>query len=54
MVRQKWHDNSHNLQKGDVVLLHEASNVKGWYTLAIVEEVKAGKDDHVRSATVGY
>ena len=54
IVRQRWHETGRNLQKGDIVLIHEKSAIKGGYTLGIVEEVKSSCDTLVRSCIVGY
>ena len=42
------------LHVGDVVLVHDASPIKGKYLLAIVDEVKGSKDGFVRSCVVRY
>ena len=52
--RHKWYELSPNLAVEDVVLVHDVSEVKGQYTMAVVEEVKLGLDRKVRSAVVGY
>ena len=54
LIRQRWHETGRNLQVGDVVLLHEKSELKGKYVLGIVEETRISKDGLVRSCIVGY
>ena len=54
VVRQRWHETGRNLQVGDLVLLHEKSELKGKYVLGIVEETRISKDGLVRSCVVGY
>ena len=54
VIRQKWHESQRNLHVGDVVLVHDASPIKGKYLLAIVDEVKESKDGFVRSCVVRY
>ena len=54
LIRQRWHEVGRNLRKGDVVLVHEKSPIKGDYVLGVVESIKPGEDKLVRSCTVGY
>ena len=54
LIRQKWHETGRNLKPGDVVLLHEKTEIKGKYQIGIVESVKEGKDSLVRSCTIRY
>ena len=52
--RQKWHRKGRNLQVNDVVLIVEATKIKGKYRLAVVDEVFTSSDGRVRSALVRY
>ena len=54
LIRQKWHETGRNLKIGDVVLLHENSALKGKYQLGIVDSIKEGKDNLVRSCAIRY
>ena len=54
VIRQRWHETGRNLRVGDLVLLHEKSELKGKYVLGIVEETRMSKDGLVRSCIVGY
>ena len=54
VLRQKWHNTGLDLQIRDVVLIHDASELKGKYRLGLVEAVNVGKDGRVRSCSVGY
>ena len=54
VFRQQWHQKSHNLQVGDLVMMCEASEVKTKYKMGVVEHVKMSSDGAVRSATVRY
>ena len=54
VVRQRWHDTGRNLQVGDLVLVHDKSEVKGTYILGKIEKVCPGSDGLVRSCQVGY
>ena len=54
IVRQKWHVQSRNLRKGDIVMIAEASKLKAKYKLAIVDDVKVSRDNIVRSAVLRY
>ena len=54
VIRQRWHETGRNLQVGDVVLLHDKSELKGKYLLGIVEETRISQDGLVRSCLVGY
>ena len=47
--RQKWLDIKVNLAPGDLVLLHDDSCPRNLWPLAIVKEVKIGRDGLVRS-----
>ena len=48
--RSKWTKTQRNIQKGDVVLLVDESVHRGAWPLALVIEVKQGRDGLVRSA----
>ena len=54
LLRQKWHEDGRDLKRGDVVLIHDSSAIKGRYIMGVVEEVVVGKDDRVRSCSVAY
>ena len=54
IVRQTWHETGRNLQQGDIVLIHDKSDLKGKYMLGMVEEAKISDDGLVRSCLVGY
>ena len=54
VVRQKWHNKSRNLCKGDLVMICEDSKVKAKYKLGVVDDVKVSQDGIVRLATVRY
>ena len=54
VVRQKWHESARNLTKGDIVLVHASSPIKGKYIMGVVEDVNTSKDKLVRSCSVGY
>jgi len=54
LVRQRWHDIGRDLSVGDVVLVHDASAIKGDYKLAVVDSVNVSKDGKVRSCKVSY
>ena len=54
VIRQKWHEKGRNLKPGDIVLLHDKSPIKGTYQLGIVESIKEGVDQLVRSCKVSY
>ena len=49
-----WHETGRNLQQGDIVLIHDKSDLKGKYVLGMVEEAKISDDGLVRSCLVGY
>ena len=53
VTRQKWHERMRNLTPGDLVMICEATKIKGKHRLAVVEEVKKS-GDVVRSATLRY
>ena len=54
VIRAKWHETGRNLRTGDIVLLHDKSQLKGKYQLGVVESVEQSADGFVRSCTVGY
>ena len=54
VYRKKWHEPYRNLQVGDVVLVLEKDAFKGSYRLAVVDEVRPGKDGLVRNVLVSY
>ena len=54
VYRKKWHDRQRDLQVGDVVLVLDKDAFKGSYRLAIVTEVRPGKDGLVRNVLVSY
>ena len=52
VIRQRWHETGRNLQIGDVVWIHDSSNIKGRYLLGIVDSIDPSKDHMVRSCKV--
>ena len=52
LARQKWRNETGNLQVGDVVLILDDSAPRGFWPLARVTEVYPGSDGRVRSADV--
>ena len=50
--RQKWLDPTRCLKVGDVVLLVDDMKQRCHWPLGIVQEVKKGRDDLVRSAMI--
>ena len=48
-----WHETGRNLQQGDIVLIHDKSDLKGKYVLGMVEEAKISDDGLIRSCLVG-
>ena len=54
VIRQRWHHSGRNLQPGDIVMIHDKTNIKGRYLLGIVESIDPSKDQLVRSCKVSY
>ena len=54
IVRQKWHNETRNLQVGDLVMIADTSKVKSKYKLGVVEDTNLSRDGFVRSATLRY
>jgi len=54
VIQSKWHTESRNLAKGDVVLLQDSNAVRGRWKLALVEEPMASADNRVRKARISY
>ena len=54
VIRPKWHVESSNVQKGDVVLIQDSNAVRGKWKLGIVSEIFPEKDDRVRRVNVVY
>ena len=54
VIRKKWHETGRDLRIGDVVLIHDKSEIKGKYLMGLVDSVCIGKDQRVRSCTVSY
>ena len=52
MARKKWNEDTRNMAVDDVVLLAADDTPRGYWPLAVVQEVFAGKDGVVRSALV--
>ena len=50
--RQKWQRSTRDLRVGDVVLLAHEKVSRGQWPLGVVEDVKTGRDGHVRSCVV--
>ena len=54
VIRQKWHSSGRNLKIGDIVLIHEKTQLKGSYVLGVVSQVKENENQLVRSCSVTY
>ena len=54
VIRPKWHVESRNVQKDDVVLIQDSNAVRGESNLGIVSETFPGKDDGARRVNVVY
>ena len=54
LISKKWQETGCNLQVGDIILVHDKSQIKGHYIMAIVEAVSVGKGGLVRLCKVGY
>ena len=54
VIRRKWHETGRDLRIGDVVLIHDKSEIKGKYLMGLVDSVCIGKDQRVRSCIVSY
>ena len=54
IIRQKWHETGRNMRPGDVVLIHDKTNIKGKYLLGLVESIDPSKDHLVRSCKISY
>ena len=54
MIRPKWHVESRNVRKGDVVLIQDSNAVRREWKLGIVSETFPGKDDRVRRVNFVY
>ena len=52
--RPVWHKKGRNLCVNDVVLICQATAIKGKYRLAVVEDVEASNDGCVRSVSLRY
>ena len=50
----KWRQRYRNVKIGDICLIKYANEMKARYRLGKVENVKKGKDGHVRSVTLKY
>lgn len=50
--RSKWHDQGRQLQVGDVVLVTDENGPRNQWPLAIVIEVRPGKDGKIRTVVV--
>lgn len=53
-IQPKWHVESRNVQKGNVVLVQDNNVVRGEWKLGIASETFPGKDDLVRRVKVSY
>ena len=54
VIQKKWHTESRNLVKGDVVLVQDINAVRGSWRKAVVRDLKASKDNRVRRVIVSY
>ena len=54
VIQPKWHTESRNLQKGDIVLVQDSNLVRGQWKLALVERAEPSRDKLVRKVTVSY
>ena len=54
VIQPKWHTESRNLQKGDIVLVQDSNLVRGQWKLALVERTELSKDLLVRKVAVSY
>ena len=43
-----------NLKKGDIILIQDSNQIRGWWKLEKVSEVFPGKDSIVRKVHVAY
>ena len=53
-MRQKWHETGRDLKIGDIVLIHDHTELKGKYRMGIVESVCESQDGRMRSCSVSY
>ena len=54
LLQTKWHVESRNLSKGDIVLVQDAKSLKGQWKLAEVDQANPAKDGKVRNVTLRY
>lgn len=52
IVRQKWHHQRRNVQKGDVVLVQDSNAIRGNWRMGIVDEVYPDEVGNVRNVQV--
>ena len=52
IIRQKWHHQRRNVQKGDVVLVQDSNAVRGNWRMGIVDEVHPDETGNVRNVQV--
>jgi hypothetical protein len=51
-LRHKWHDKKRNFRIGDLVLVADENTTRGLWPLGLIDDVKVGRDDLVRSVCV--
>ena len=54
VLQKKWHTQSRNLMKGDVVLVQDINAIRGKWKRAVVQEPKISKDGKVRRVVISY
>ena len=54
VIQKKWHTESRNLMKGDVVLVQDINAVRGSWKKAVVCDLKPSKDHRVRRVVISY
>ncbi|XP_038056529.1 uncharacterized protein LOC119728384 [Patiria miniata] len=52
IVRQKWHHEKRNMQKGDVVLIQDSNAVRGNWRMGLIDEVYPDEAGNVRNVQV--
>ena len=54
VIQKKWHTESRNLMKGDVVLVQDINAVRGSWRKAVVCNLKPSQDGKVRRVIISY
>ena len=54
VISPKWHVERRNVKKGDVVLIDDANELRGKWTMGIVVEASPSHDGRVRRVSVNY